>query len=87
MDTPETVYLKKEREIGLQERIQGLDKDYRVVFILRYLQFLSYQEIGERLSLPVSTVQMRLYRARKKLRECLSDLEGREGLIYGMHEV
>ncbi|MEJ8548505.1 RNA polymerase sigma factor [Brevibacillus borstelensis] len=75
-DTPETVYLQKEREIALQELISVLDKDYRTVLVMRYLQFLSYQEIGERLSIPVSTVQMRLYRARKKLRECMSDPKG-----------
>lgn len=86
-DTPETVYLQKERFNAIQEQIDALDKDYRAVFVMRYLQFLSYQEIGERLAIPVSTVQMRLYRARKKLRECISDLERREGLLYGMHEV
>lgn len=86
-ETPETVYLQKEREMALGERILALDKEYRTVFILRYFQFLSYQEIGERLAIPVSTVQMRLHRARKKLRETMSDPEGKEALGYEVQQV
>jgi RNA polymerase sigma factor (sigma-70 family) len=65
-DTPETGYLEKERKFALEKLIMELDQDHRSVFIIRHQQFLSYQEIGEQLSLPVSTVQMRLYRARMR---------------------
>jgi RNA polymerase sigma factor (sigma-70 family) len=85
-DTPETSYLEKERKFALEKLIMELDQDHRAVFILRHQQFLSYQEIGEQLSLPVSTVQMRLYRARMKLRKSLSTSRERGESLYEVYE-
>ncbi|MFD0680662.1 MULTISPECIES: RNA polymerase sigma factor [unclassified Paenibacillus] len=62
-NTLESNYLGKERKASLQKLIEELDPDQRVVFMLRHQQLLSYEEIGEQLSLPVSTVQMRLHHA------------------------
>jgi RNA polymerase sigma factor (sigma-70 family) len=85
-DTPETSYLEKERKLALEELIMELDPDHRMVFILRHQQYLSYQEIGDQLSLPVSTVQMRLYRARMKLRKSLSTSRERGESLYEVYE-
>ncbi|CAG7653513.1 RNA polymerase sigma factor [Paenibacillus allorhizosphaerae] len=85
-ETPESIYLEKERIAVLHERVMALDEDYRTVVLLRYVEGLSYKEIGAVLSLPVTTVQMRLYRAHHRLREvCLLPVKGDSD--YGMHEI
>ena len=42
-------------------------------FVLKHLEGLSYAQIGEVLGLPVDTVETRLVRARRLLREALRD--------------
>jgi RNA polymerase sigma-70 factor (ECF subfamily) len=53
----------------LQEHIQsileGMKPDFRVVFALREIDGLSYEEIAEATGVPVGTVESRLHRARK----------------------
>ncbi|MGC5325826.1 RNA polymerase sigma factor [Brevibacillus sp. SYSU BS000544] len=68
--SPEMIYLKKESENELQHLISELPESYRIVLLLRYIHELSCQEIGDILHLPANTVQVRLFRARVKLREC-----------------
>ncbi|WP_282940880.1 sigma-70 family RNA polymerase sigma factor [Paenibacillus sp. RC67] len=85
--TPESIYLEKERITVLQDQIMALDEDYRMVVLLRYVEGLSYKEIGEVLSLPVTTVQMRLYRAHNRLRELCMNLIRKGGASYEMHNI
>jgi RNA polymerase sigma-70 factor (ECF subfamily) len=56
----------------LRRALDGLDDLYRSVVELSCIQGLSYAEVGAALGLPVKTVETRLYRARKLLREQLS---------------
>lgn len=58
------------------QAIASLAPLYREPFVLRHLENWSYQEIGEVLGLPVDTVETRLTRARRKLREKLRGPEG-----------
>ena len=51
--------------------IQGLPEIYREPFVLRHLQDWSYRQIAETMGLPVDTVETRLVRARRLLRETL----------------
>ncbi|WP_019122625.1 RNA polymerase sigma factor [Brevibacillus massiliensis] len=67
--TPESIYLKKEQRDRLEEHIEKLPENYRIIFLLRHTQQLSYQEIAEILDISTNTVQVRLFRARQKLRE------------------
>jgi RNA polymerase sigma-70 factor (ECF subfamily) len=57
------------------EAIASLEPLYREPFVLRHLEDWSYQEIGDVLGLPVETVETRLTRARRKLREKLKTQE------------
>ncbi len=84
-NTPERLLLVKERNTVLHEHLLALEEEYRVVLLLRHVEHLSYKEIGEVLSLPVTTVQMRLHRAHKKLRKCLTLVKG--GGPFEMYEV
>lgn len=84
-DTPEQLLLIKERNSMLHDQLLSLEEEYRIVLILRHVEHLSYKEIGEMLSLPVTTVQMRLHRAHKKLRQWLTPAKG--GGPVEMYEV
>lgn len=53
----------------LQRAIAGLDDDQRSVLVLRDIEQMDYQQIGEALDLPVGTVKSRLFRARLALRQ------------------
>lgn len=66
---PETIYLSNETSEELRNQIDRLPEMYRIVLTLRYLDDLTYQEISEILDAPTATVQVRLYRAKQKLRE------------------
>jgi len=66
-DYPEVVALKSERQREVQQWLAGLPEPYRSVLVLRYWHDLSYAEISETTGLPVSTIRMRLFRARQLL--------------------
>ncbi len=57
----------------LLQAVEALPVHYREPFVLRHLQDWSYAEIGDLLGLPVETVETRLVRARRLLREMLQD--------------
>ena len=64
-----TQCIRREEDFKLLEALQELPAAARSVLLLHYFQGLSYQEIGETLSLPVSTVKIRIFRAKKILLE------------------
>jgi RNA polymerase sigma-70 factor (ECF subfamily) len=61
------------REAGaaVREALDRLPEEQRVVFVLRAVEELTYEEIAESLGVPVGTVMSRLHRAREKLRALL----------------
>ena len=50
-----------------------LSEEHRIVIVLREMQGMSYNEIAEVLGVPRGTVESRLFRAREKLKDMLSD--------------
>lgn len=62
---------EKERRDMLREAVQELPEEQRAVMVLRDFQDLSYEEIGEALSIPLGTVKSRLKRAREKIKQIL----------------
>ena len=75
-ESPEQAYLRGEERLDVQQALLHLPGEYRIVLVLRYLEELSYREIAETLNVPVSTVETRIYRAKKMLSEVLSPVEG-----------
>ena len=71
-DTPLDEVMDKELRAVLDDAIQGLPYDYRVVFVLRDVQGLSAEETGKILKLSVPAVKSRLRRARGFLRNRLN---------------
>lgn len=56
----------------LLRAVEALPALYREPFVLRHLEDWSYAEIGDLLGLPVETVETRLVRARRLLREMIA---------------
>lgn len=66
-DGPERVAVERENEREVQRWLAALPEAYRLIVVLRYWHDLSYNEISEVTNLPLSTVRMRLFRARRLL--------------------
>ena len=64
-------FLEEEQRGEVRRAMGKLDERYRGVVNLHYYQKLSYDQIAFVLDMPVKTVETRLYRARKMLRESL----------------
>jgi RNA polymerase sigma-70 factor, ECF subfamily len=57
----------------LMEQVRSLPPEYREPLLLRCVRSLTYQQISEILNLPVTTIETRLARARRMLREEVGD--------------
>lgn len=66
-DHPESLALQSERRDEVQRWLNALPDPYKSVLVLRYWNELSYSEISDATGLPVSTIRMRLFRARQLL--------------------
>ncbi|MFA6108496.1 MAG: RNA polymerase sigma factor [Candidatus Latescibacterota bacterium] len=62
----------EERRAAVRREIDRLPEDYRTVVVLHYLQRLKYEEIAAVLEIPLGTVKIRLFRAKRLLRSSLS---------------
>ncbi|MGC8717030.1 MAG: sigma-70 family RNA polymerase sigma factor [bacterium] len=72
--SPEVMAERHELQETIKKAIESLPEELRAAFVLRELENLSYEEIGEMLNIPIGTVESRIYRARMKLRSYLKDL-------------
>lgn len=72
-EAPHHSAISSEQRELLAAAIRALPALYREPFVMRHLQGWSYLEIGEVLGMPVDTVETRLVRARRQLREALKD--------------
>ncbi|MFS0724364.1 RNA polymerase sigma factor SigW [Paenibacillus sp. 1P07SE] len=69
--TPESETLLSETQQIIHQAMATLPPKYKTVMVLRYLQELSLQEIGDALGMPVTTVKTRVHRGREFLRKKL----------------
>ena len=74
---------RSEQRQAVRDAILQLTPEYRQIVVLRFLEELSYEEIGAMLALPSGTVKSRLNRARAQLKEILS----RSGNLFGAGSV
>ncbi|MFA9391198.1 MAG: RNA polymerase sigma factor [Prolixibacteraceae bacterium] len=73
---PEENMIIMQREKMLHGFVEKLNPRYHLLIDLRYFKEFSYEEIAKELALPLGTVKVQLFRARKKL----FDLIGKAGL-------
>lgn len=60
----------------LERAIGTLREDYRTAILLRHVEGRAYEEIAEIMDIPLGTVKTYIFRARRQLREELSDMYG-----------
>lgn len=70
-ETPEQHLQRDELNTAIQDCLNALPDDQRVVAILSDIEGYSYQEIAAITGWPAGTVKSRLSRARGRLRDCL----------------
>lgn len=71
-DTADSVTLERDLRTALERHLDKLDAKYREPLILYYLEGMDYKEISDILHIPVSTVGVRLARARASLKTAAS---------------
>ncbi len=70
-DNPEEDLIHRQRDKIMRDLINRLQPRYRTIVKLRYFDDLSYDEIAQRLNLPLGTVKIQLRRARLLLAETI----------------
>lgn len=83
--SPQQQAERNEQRQAVRDAVLQLPPEQRQVVVLRFMEELSYEEIGAALHLPVGTVKSRLNRAKAALREILSqkgNLFGGETVIH-----
>jgi RNA polymerase sigma-70 factor (ECF subfamily) len=71
--SPDKVTENNELKEVLDEAIQKLPQDYKIVFLLRDIEQLSTEETGKIMNLSIPAVKSRLHRARAFLRNELNE--------------
>jgi RNA polymerase sigma factor (sigma-70 family) len=74
-ETADADVLDAELKDELDSLIQNLSPKYREVIVLHYFEELSYREISDVLQIPITTVGVRMSRARRKLQETFNKKE------------
>ena len=70
---PEESIILKQKHAMLHDVVANLKPRYRTLIEMRYFKELSYEEIAEKLDLPLGTVKAQLFRSRELLYEMLKD--------------
>jgi RNA polymerase sigma-70 factor (ECF subfamily) len=81
---PEEERLQEGQREIVRAALARLPEKYRVILTLRDIDGLSYEDISGILKLSPGTVDSRLHRARRRLREKLQGRLGRQGEEHGL---
>jgi RNA polymerase sigma-70 factor (ECF subfamily) len=77
-DSPDQAAIKSELVSSVKEALKKLPHDLKTVTLLYEYEDRSYEEISSVLDCSIKAVEMKLYRARKLLRELLSRADFRD---------
>ena len=70
---PQSALEKKEMRQKVQEGLQRLPHEQRLILVMRDVEGFSYQEISDALKIELGTVKSRIYRARAHLARLLTE--------------
>ena len=73
--TPDEKLFAKEKSKLVRQYVGMLKPHYRELIELRYFEELSYEEISERLQMPMGSVKGKLFRAKDMLQEIMKDAD------------
>jgi RNA polymerase sigma-70 factor, ECF subfamily len=71
----------------LQEALDQLPEVFRLATVMYYFEECSYQEIAEKLDVPIGTVMSRLSRARANLKAALTKPEKNDAVVLGKRDL
>lgn len=77
---PERAFMEGLVDSEIEEALQALPPDYRMVFLMAVQEEMSYKEIAAALEIPIGTVMSRLHRARRMMQARLAEYGRRRGL-------
>ncbi|MCG8455823.1 MAG: sigma-70 family RNA polymerase sigma factor [Holophagales bacterium] len=83
---PEQTILDEVLDEDVQNALDALREDYRMVILLVDLEGFSYKEAAEILDVPVGTIMSRLYRGRRQLEKTLLEYARQYGYMRGDDE-
>ncbi len=70
-ESPEDAVARAELSRAIQDCLNGLDADFRLVVVLVDIQGMDYVEAAEAAETPLGTIKSRLARGRARLQDCL----------------
>lgn len=76
---PDEAFIQSENQREVHELVYKLPDKYKTVIIMYHFNNMSYQDISTALNIPERTVETRLYRARRLLKDELTKLNERCG--------
>ena len=65
--SPEDALISIQQRSQIEQYIGSLPEQYRQLFVMRFLEDYSYEEIAEKLHLPMGTVKTQIHRARERM--------------------
>ena len=65
--SPEENLINLQQRSQIEQYISSLPEQYRRLFVMRFLEDYSYEEIAEKLRLPMGTVNTQIHRARERM--------------------
>ena len=65
--SPEENLINLQQRSQIEQYINSLPEQYRKLFVMRFLEDYSYEEISEKLHLPMGTVKTQIHRARERM--------------------
>ncbi|MBR5283394.1 MAG: sigma-70 family RNA polymerase sigma factor [Alistipes sp.] len=65
--SPEENLINLQQRAQIEQYIGSLPEQYRTLFVMRFLEDYSYEEIAEKLRLPMGTVKTQIHRARERM--------------------
>lgn len=68
---PSVRMMREELAEPVQDALNALPPEFRLILILADVEEMSYEEISEMIGCPIGTVRSRLHRARAQMRACL----------------
>ena len=73
---PSKTVLRRELTEAIQKALDELPEYHRAVILLREVEGLSYEEMASVLKVPKGTIMSRLFHARRKMQDSLSEYLG-----------
>lgn len=73
--TPEQTVTQNELNTAIQQCINALHSDQRIVLVMSDVEGYSYQEIADSAGVQLGTIKSRLSRARANVRQCLQAVQ------------